>query len=388
MNFDEIIDRRNTNSMKWDKLEALYKDADLWPMWVADMDFKAPEPVLKALDEVTQHGVFGYHHPPDSLRTAIQEWTHRRFQWDIQPEDMTFTPGVVPAIHHLINAFTDEDDGIIIQTPVYHPFFALLRSNRRTLLENRLLEGENGKYEIDFEDLEAQMKKGAKMIILCNPHNPVGRVWSETELTKIAELCERYEVIVVSDEIHADVVLEGKHTPFASLEAARDVQVVTGMAPSKTFNLAALQLSYVIFNDKEMQKSFERQLQQNFTGIGNPYSSAAAEAAYRHGEPWLEALISYVQGNVDYVKERLEREMPKIHFTEPEATYLLWLDFRELEMSQEALQQWLRQEGRIALNDGHTFGKAGSGFARMNVACPREHVIEGMNRLKTAYDKL
>ncbi|QQK81248.1 pyridoxal phosphate-dependent aminotransferase [Salicibibacter cibi] len=387
MNFDEIIERRNTNSMKWDQLEAKYQDSELWPMWVADMDFRAPEPVLKALDDVTRHGVFGYHHPPHSLRQAIQDWTSRRFGWDIKPEAMTFTPGVVPAIHHLINAYTDEGDGIIIQTPVYFPFFALLRSNRRTLLENRLVEGTDGKYEIDFDDLEAHMKNGAKMIILCNPHNPVGRVWSESELTKIAELCARYDVTVVSDEIHADVILQGNHTPFAKLETAKDLQVATCMAPSKTFNLASLQLSYVIFNDGEMQKRLEQQMQQNFTGIGNPYSSAAAEAAYRHGEPWLEELLSYVQGNVDYVNERLQTEMPSIGFVKPEATYLLWLDFRKLELTQDDLQNWLRKEGKIALNDGHTFGKAGSGFARMNVACPREHVVEGMNRLKTAYDK-
>ncbi|MBB6448054.1 cystathionine beta-lyase [Geomicrobium halophilum] len=388
MNFDEIIERRNTNSMKWDQLENKYQHTDLWPMWVADMDFQAPQPVLEALDNVTRHGIFGYHHPPHSLRTAIQDWTNRRFGWDVHPENIAFTPGVVPAIHHLINAFTDEGDGIIIQTPVYYPFFALLRSNRRTLLENRLLESGDGKYEIDFTDLEEQMKNGAKMIILCSPHNPVGRVWSEAELKKVAELCTRYGVMVVSDEIHADIILQGKHTPFATLEEAKDLQVATCMAPSKTFNLAALELSYVIFNEKETQKKFERQLQRNFTSIGNPYSSAAAEAAYRHGEAWLETLLTYIQANVDYVKERIEEEMPMIHVAKPEATYLIWLDFRELNMSQDDLQNWLRKEGRIALNDGHTFGKTGSGFARMNVATPREHVVEGLNRLKTAYDKL
>lgn len=388
MNFDEIIERRNTNSMKWDHLKAVYQDADLWPMWVADMDFRAPEPVMNALDDVTRHGIFGYHHPPHSLRIAIQDWTSRRFGWDVQPENMTFTPGVVPAIHHLINVYSNEGDGIIIQTPVYHPFFALLRSNQRTLLENRLLQRENGKYDIDFDDLESQMKKGAKILILCSPHNPVGRVWSESELSKVAELCARYEVTVISDEIHADLVLQGNHTPFAKLEAAKDLQVATCMAPSKTFNLAALQLSYVIFNDKNMQKKFEQQMKQHFMGIGNPYSSAAAEAAYRHGEAWLEALLTYIQGNVDYVQERLQQEMPSIHAAKPEATYLMWLDFRELGLTQDDLQNWLRNEGRIALNDGHTFGKAGSGFARMNVATPREHVVEGMNRLKTAYDKM
>ncbi|WP_160112470.1 MalY/PatB family protein [Salicibibacter kimchii] len=387
MNFDEIIDRKNTNSMKWDNVKAVYQNDDLWPMWVADMDFRAPDPVLKALDDVTKHGVFGYHHPPHSLRQAIRDWASRRFGWEIKPEALTFTPGVVPAIHHLINAYTDEGDGIIIQTPVYHPFFALLQSNRRTLLENRLVEGEDGKYKIDVDDLETHMKNGAKMIILCNPHNPVGRVWSESELAKIAELCTRYDVTVISDEIHADLILQGNHTPLAKLEEAKNLQVATCMAPSKTFNLASLQLSYVIFNDEEMQKKLEQQMKQNFMGIGNPYASAAAEAAYRHGEPWLEALLDYVQGNVNYVNERLQKEMPSIGFAKPEATYLLWLDFRKLELTQDDLQDWLRKEGKIALNDGHMFGKAGSGFARMNVAAPREHIVEGLNRLKTAYDK-
>jgi len=387
LNFDEIIDRKQTNSMKWDALKERYKSDDLWPMWVADMDFKVPEVVQKALHNVTEHGVFGYHFPPASLREAIVEWMDKRFEWTIEQEDITFTPGVVPAIHQLISVLTEEGDGIIVQPPVYYPFFALVNTNRRTLLENDLVE-RNGTYEIDFDDLEEKMKSGAKMLILCNPHNPGGRMWNKEELTKIAVLAKQYDVIIVSDEIHSDITFRGNHVPFASLEAATDLQVATCMAPSKTFNLAALQLSYVISNQRELQQKLEFSMRQNFTGIGNPYSSAAAEAAYREGEPWLTNLLAYVRDNIDYAEKRLKEEMPKVDFVDPEATYLLWMDFRQLGMDDQALQQWLREEARLALNDGHTFGKPGSGFARMNLACPRSHVEEGLNRLKQAYDRL
>ncbi|GAK05349.1 cystathionine beta-lyase [Geomicrobium sp. JCM 19037] len=387
MNFDEIIERNQTNSMKWDAVKTIYKSDDVWPMWVADMDFKAPQPVLDALHNVTEHGVFGYHLPPESLREAISEWMLKRFDWQVETKQITFTPGVVPAIHHLIQALTNEGDKVIIQPPVYYPFFSLVNVNKRELLENFLLE-DSGSYQMDMDDLETHMKNGAKMLILCNPHNPSGRMWKHDELVKLLELCKKYNVTLVSDEIHSDVILHGKHVPLASIAGAEDVQVATCMAPSKTFNLAALQLSYVISNDDELQRKLELQMKKTFSGIGSPFASAAAEAAYREGEPWLEDMLAYVQSNVDYVKQRLDEQMPKIRYMDPESTYLLWLDFRALNFEEKDLEQWLRQDARLALNDGHTFGKPGSGFARMNLGCPRSHVKEGLDRLQKAYEQL
>ncbi|SDH63776.1 cystathione beta-lyase [Alteribacillus persepolensis] len=389
MNFEKVIDRQKTNSMKWDFVSERYGSDDLWPMWVADMDFRAPQPVLDAMQEVINHGVFGYHRRPDSLFEATASWLKKRFDWGVENNQLVYTPGVVPAISHLIQTFTEKGDGVIIQPPVYYPFYALINYNDRKLLRNPLKETEQG-FAMDIEDLEKQMQEGAKMLLLCSPHNPIGRVWSQEELEQVAKLCEKYNVLVVSDEIHADLVLKGTHTPFAKLAADKgmDVDVITCMAPSKTFNLAALQLSYVVFQQEEAKKQYEEQLQRQFVGIDNPFATVAAEAAYREGEEWLEKLLDYVQDNVDFVKQYIETNIPVMNVIEPEGTYLVWIDMRELNMGASKLQSWLREEGKLALSDGHIFGNEGAGFARINVAAPRANVEEGLNRLKQAYDKL
>lgn len=385
MDFDRVIDRRNTNSLKWDYVSARYGEEGLWSMWVADMDFQAPKPVLEAMEKLIEHGIFGYHQIPDSLREATTSWLKKRLHWEVREEEIVFTPGVVPAIHHVIETFTNKGDGIIIQTPVYYPFYSLIEFNERTLLRNPLIEVEEGYFTIDFDDLEKQMKKGAKMLLFCSPHNPIGRVWTKEELEKVTALAAKYDVIVVSDEIHSDLILTGKHIPFATVASQKEVETITCMAPSKTFNLAALQLSYVIFQNKRMQKKYETRLTKQFVGVDNPFSSVAAEAAYRHGEEWLEQLLDYVRDNIQYVKEWMEDHIPEIRVIEPEGTYLIWLDMRKLGMDAKELETWLRKEAKIALNDGHMFGKEGEGFARMNVACPRKNVEEGLSRLYEAY---
>lgn len=387
MDFEKVIDRNKTNSMKWDFVSERYGSSDLWPMWVADMDFQAPQPVLDAMQEVLNHGIFGYHRRPKSLREATTAWLQKRFDWKCDNDQLVFTPGVVPAISHLIQTFTNKDDGVIIQPPVYYPFYALINNNERKLLRNPLKETDNG-FTVDLDDLEKKMQDGAKMLLLCSPHNPIGRVWSYQELDSIARLCEKYDVFVVSDEIHADLVLEGKHIPFAKVAADRNVETITCMAPSKTFNLAALQMSYVVFEKKASQKAYEAHLQRQFVEIDNPFATVAAEAAYRKGEEWLEKLLEYVRENVQYVKEYIESNIPEMKVIEPEGTYLVWVDMRNLKMETSKLQSWLREEGKLALSDGHIFGDEGAGFARINVACPRENVDEGLRRLKNAYDNI
>ncbi|MFB4163112.1 MalY/PatB family protein [Alteribacillus sp. JSM 102045] len=385
MDFEKVIDRNKTNSMKWDFVSERYGSSDLWPMWVADMDFQAPQPVLDAMQKVLDHGIFGYHRRPASLREATTSWIQKRFDWTLSNDQLVFTPGVVPAISHLIQTFTEKGDGIIIQPPVYYPFYALIDNNERKLLRNPLKETENG-FTVDLEDLEKQMQAGAKMLLLCSPHNPIGRVWKQEELEAVADLCEKYDVFVVSDEIHADLVLEGKHIPFSKAAAEKNIEVITCMAPSKTFNLAALQLSYVVFEKKASQKKYEAHLKRQFVEIDNPFATVAAEAAYREGEEWLENLLDYVRGNVKFVKQYIETNMPEMKVIEPEGTYLVWVDMSGLNMEASKLQSWLREEGKLALSDGHIFGEEGAGFARINVACPRNNVEEGLSRLQKAYN--
>jgi cystathionine beta-lyase len=386
MDFNKVLNRKNTNSMKWDFAAERYGSSELWPMWVADMDFQAPQPVLDAMQEVLDHGIFGYHRRPESLKDATTEWIRTRHNWNVSNEQLVFTPGVVPAISHLIQTFTEKGEGVILQTPVYYPFYMLVDNNERTLYKNPLKETNEG-FTIDVENLEEQMKAGAKMLLLCSPHNPIGRVWTEDELQQIAALAEKYNVLVVSDEIHADLILSGVHVPFSKAAEGYDVETITCMAPSKTFNLAALQLSYVVFEKKASQKAYEAHLQRNFVGIDNPFATAAAEAAYRHGTEWLEELLVHLRENVDYLKDQLESAIPEAHVIKPEGTYLVWIDLRGLGMDKKELEEWLRKEAGVALSDGHIFGDEGAGFVRINVACPRTHIDEGVRRLKEAYER-
>ncbi|RKD68800.1 cystathionine beta-lyase [Sinobaca qinghaiensis] len=387
MVFENVIDRKKTNSMKWDFTAERYGSSDLWPMWVADMDFQAPRHVLDEMQKIVDHGVFGYHRRPESLQEATLAWIEKRFNWKVEKEQLAFTPGVVPAISHLIQTFTEKGDGVIIQPPVYYPFYALIDNNERKMMKNPLKETDEG-FTFDLENLEEQMKQGAKMLLLCSPHNPIGRVWEKEELQGVAALCKQYGVFVVSDEIHADLILEGTHTPFSTIAKEHGVETMTCMAPSKTFNLAALSLSYVVFDQVDSRKAYEKHLADEFVEINNPFATAAAEAAYREGEEWLEELLAYLRGNVEYVKDYVESNMPDLHVIKPQGTYLIWIDMRALGLSATEQQNWLREEGRLAVSDGHIFGTEGAGFIRINVACPRANVEEGLQRLYKAYQAL
>lgn len=388
-NFDLNIDRNRTASLKWDHIPTVFGVEEALPMWVADMDFAAPPAVVRAMHDRVEHGVFGYTLQTDSYREAITNWMGNRHNWSIKPEWIQYCPGVVPALSLIVEAFTEPGDQVVIQTPVYPPFYNVVKDHNRELILNPLIRNEQGDYEMDFEDLERSLSGGrVKMIILCSPHNPVGRVWTKEELSRIAALCEQYDVLVVSDEIHADLIFKaGSHTPFASLseDAANRSFICT--APSKTFNIAGLNTANIIIPNDTLRRRFEKALQRYALGSITPIGAAATEAAYREGGEWLDALLDYIRGNMEYIKTYLEQNIPEVKVTLPEATYLLFIDFRGLKMSNDDLNKFLVHKARIGLNNGITFGKNADGFMRMNVACTLATTKEAMARLHSAVEQ-
>ncbi|MGX1902635.1 cystathionine beta-lyase [Thermolongibacillus altinsuensis] len=385
--FDDFIERRNTYSVKWDETERIFGVKDVLPLWVADMDFKAPAEVLEALAKRVEHGVFGYTSIPASLKQAVCDWMVNKHEWQIDSKWLSFSPGVVPALATAIQAFTSPGDKVIVQTPVYYPFFQLVEKNNRELVLNPL-QLINGKYEMDFADLKEKIK-GAKLLLLCSPHNPGGRVWSKEELTKLGELCLEHNVIVVSDEIHSDLVFSGsRHTPFASISEEFAQISVTCIAPTKTFNLAGLQSAISIIPNRTLKKQFDSvQQRQGFFTL-NTFAVVGTEAAYRHGNQWLNDLLKYLAENVEFTCSFIEKHLPKLKVIKPEATYLVWIDCRELQKSDQELKQLLLQKGKIAVEPGNKFGEGGTGFIRLNVACTRETLQEALKRLATALGEL
>ncbi|HEY8910142.1 MAG TPA: MalY/PatB family protein [Desulfosporosinus sp.] len=386
--FNRVIDRQNTNAIKLDFTKTVFGTDDVLPMWVADMDFEAPQQVIEALLTKAKHGIFGYSDGTESYYEAVIGWMSRRHNWRIEKDWICFSPGVVPALIWLVRAFVKPGEKVVLQSPVYPPFFRSIESNGAELLNNPL-KLENGRYVIDFEDLEEKLKSGAKMLILCNPHNPVGRVWNREELIRIGELCLKYQVIVVADEIHSDLVLPGQtHIPFATLSEEVAMNSIVCTAPSKTFNLAGLQTSNIIIPNPEYRRVFKEMLTQNGMGLPNVFGLVAMEAAYNEGEGWLDQLLEYLQENVKFLVHYLERNIPRVKVIIPEGTYLVWLDFRELGLKPKALQAFLLKEAHVAMNAGYTFGPGGEGFERLNIACPRSVLQEGLERIAQAVNSL
>ncbi|WLR52730.1 PatB family C-S lyase [Bacillus tianshenii] len=382
MNFEQIHNRWNTDSAKWDGASAIFGGKELHPMWVADMDFQVPEAVQKALIEKAQHGIYGYPHVPDSTYESIINWLLNRHNWNIEREWLSFSAGVVPAISILINALTEPGDKIIIQPPVYFPFFKMVEKNDRQLSLNTLKE-KNGRYEMDFEQLESIIDEETKMLILCNPHNPVGRVWTKEELKRLGDICVKHNIIIVSDEIHGDLIFDGhKHIPFASISKEFAEITVTCMAPSKTFNLAGLQASYMIIENEQIRKKVNDQKVKQGMFHLNTFGLVGMEAAYQYGEQWLDHLLKYVEENVKTVVDFVQEQLPELQVIKPEGTYLIWIDCRSLGLDYKQLEKQLITEGKLALNQGYTFGETGKGFVRMNVATPKQHVLDGLDRLK------
>lgn len=384
-NFDEIIDRRSTNSIKYDFAEEMGKPTDVLPMWVADMDFKSPPEVTEALIKVAQHGIFGYSLSKKDYFDAVHYWFNTRFGWDVKKEWLIETPGVVFAISTAIRAFTDEADAVMIQQPVYHPFSEKIRVNNRKLVNNPLVY-ENGEYKMDIKDFESKIKEHrVKLFILCSPHNPVGRVWTKEELTEIGDICMKHGVIVISDEIHADFIYEGyKHTIFSEVKQEYLDNTIICTAPSKTFNLAGLQVSNIFIPNKKLREKYKTEMKKAGYGSLNTLGIVACQAAYRYGAQWLDELMTYLTGNLNFVREFLKERLPQVKLVEPQGSYLIWLDFSGLNLNAEELENLILNRAKLWLNSGTIFGPEGEGFQRMNIACPRSVVEEAFLRLEQA----
>lgn len=384
--FDTVIARQNSGSTKWDDAAALFGSEDVLPFWVADMDFPSPPAVTEALAARAQHGIFGYPSPHSYAYDAVTDWFYKRHNWQANPDWMVSTPGVVTAITLAVQTFTEPGDKVIIQPPVYPPFFSSVQNQGRIVLENPLVY-ENGNYYMDFDDLTAKARQ-AKMLILCNPHNPVGRVWSRSELTKLVKICLENDVLLLADEIHGDLVYSGyQYIPLASLEADNKDKIITLTAPSKTFNTAGLYTSIAIIPNSQLRSQFSRIVQLLGINKSNVFGITALEAAYRHGAPWLDELLVYLEGNVQYLTEFISANTPAIKIDKPQGTYLAWLDCRNLQLSQQELIQFFAKRAKVGLNDGATFGQQGTGFMRLNFGCPRSLLAEGLRRIAQAVNE-
>jgi cysteine-S-conjugate beta-lyase len=381
-NFDQIINREGTHSLKFDARQSLFGRADIIPMWVADMDFAPPPAVTRALVERAKHPIIGYTAEPESLFDALILWYKKRHGWNIQREWIVLCPGVVPSLHAAALAFAKAGESIIVQPPVYFPFFSAVNNTGRTLIENTL-RLQNNRYEIDFDHLESCAAQ-ARMLFLCSPHNPVGRVWQPEELQRILSIAKQHDLMIFSDEIHADLIYpESKHQPLATLAEHAD-NIITAVAPSKTFNIAGLNLSALIIPNAKHRQAITQAFDTMHVSAANPFSLSAFEAAYREGESWLEALLAYLTSTRDFVARYLHTQLPQIKLIAPEGTYLLWLDCRALEMNEKELKQFFIEKAGLGLSPGNLFGEAGNGFMRMNIAMPKQVVAKALDQIAKA----
>ncbi len=389
-NFNERIDRSENHSAKWAEMGMKFGRNDLTPIWVADMDIKTAPEILEAMRNKLEQEIFGYVYRPDSYYESAANWLKKRFGYEISPATLIHSPGVVPSMSILVKMLTKEIDKILIQSPVYPPFASSVKDNGRTLVENNLVKDENGYYTVDFEDLEKKLScEDVTLFILCNPHNPVGRVWKKDELEKMGELCRKYNVRILADEIWRDLIMPGhKHIPMASLSKEIEDITITLFSPTKSFNLAGLQASFATFPRAEERKEFDDILGKMDVKRNNPFSLVAFEAAYEKCENWLEQLIEHIDGNMQYVIDFINEKLPMIKTAKPEGTYLMWLDFNGMGIPQDKIQDFLINEAKVAMNDGATFGENGKGFFRMNVACPRYMVEEAMEKIEKAIRNL
>lgn len=386
-NFDEVIDRRNTHALKTDALKERWGRDDLMPLWVADMDFRTPPFILEAIRKRCEHEILGYTCKHEGYYRAIIAWLKSRFGWKVTPEMINFTPGIVPGLAFAIQCFTREGDRVIVQPPVYHPFFLTTQNNNREVVWNPLIL-EDGQFRMDFGHLE-KIITGCKLFILCNPHNPGGRSWTKEELARLAGICYDHGVPVVSDEIHADLTLPPhRHVPFATVSDKAANNSVTFMSPSKAFNMAGLSSSYCIVPDPALRKKFFAYLEASELTNGHLFSFISVEAAYSNGTEWLEQMLAYVQGNIDFTDNYLRDNIPGVRAMLPEASFLIFLDCRELNLTQEQLVGLFVDKARLALNDGEMFGCQGKGFMRLNVACPRSVLEKALTQLKGACDTI
>lgn len=388
-NFDEKIDRRGTNSLKYDFAVERGKPEGILPLWVADMDLRAPIEVRESLAEAAQHGIYGYSEVKAHYFEAVRDWMKMYHDWEVKPEWLIKTPGIVYAVAAAIHAFTKEGDGCMMQNPGYYSIEQVIKDNGRVLVEN-LLHEENGYFTMDFEDMERKIAaENVKMFILVNPHNPVGRVWSREELQRLGEICLKHDIIIISDEIHEDFVYPGhKHIVLAGMdERFRDI-TITCTAPSKTFNIAGLQVSNIFIANPEMMSAFKKEIDKTGYSQLNQMGLVACESAYRYGRDWLEQLSVYLQENLAFARSFIRENMPGVRLVEPEGTYFLWLDFRKLPVSDDELDKLIIYKAGLWLDSGRIFGSEGAGFQRINMACPRATLEEALTRLANALRKI
>lgn len=382
--FDKRVNRENSASVKYDLRGEIFGKESVLPMWVADMDFETPECIRDAVKKRVGHPVYGYSFMTDSYFKAFMGWVKRRHNWEIKKDWIVFSPGVVTAINAAVLAFTEPGDGIIVQSPVYFPFFDAIKNNNRKQLNNQLLYLDNS-YVIDFDDLK-QKAKEAKMILISSPHNPVGRCWSRDELKRVGEICLEHDVVIVSDEIHADLTLPGNiHQPLASLSPELSEITITCMAPSKTFNVAGLFTSQIVIKNRKLRGRFNESMNRYHLVHGNLFGMVASEAGYTNGDKWLDALLLYIRDNFLMVERFINEELPILSLTKPEATYLAWINFKKAGLSDKALNKKLIDEASLGLSPGKVFGAGGSGFMRMNLATQKSNVQEALNRLKKVF---
>ena len=387
-NFDEIIDRKSNHSTKYNELMKKFGTEDVIPLWIADMDFRTAEPVVKALKEKAEHGLFGYVYRPDEYFEAFINWQKRRHNWNVDKELLSFSIGVVPALAALVKQFSEKGDKILIQTPVYSEFYDINHDNERVVIENKFIE-KDGVYSLDLEDFENKLKEQPKLFICCNPQNPIGRVWSYDELKAMGDLCVKYNVPVISDEIHADLTLwDNKHIPFASVSREIAENTITCTATGKAFNLAGLQCATVIFNNLQGKNKFDRFWKDLEVHRNNPFNLVATIAAYNEGEEYLEQLKKYLEDNIMFVHDYFKKNIPQIKPNIPQATYLIWLDCRDLGFSQEELEKFMLKKAKLGLNPGRAFQKDLEGFMRLNAACPRSVLEKALGQLKKAVEEL
>lgn len=385
LDFDTVIERRNTNSLKYDFAKLRGKPEDILPLWVADMDFRISSYIQDAVRAQAEHGVYGYSEAQEGYFEAVRGWMKRHYDWDVDRCWLVKTPGIVFALAMAVKAFTNEGDGVMIQQPVYYPFSEVITDNGRRIIDNTLVQDENGKYHMDITDFEEKLvREKVKLFFLCNPHNPVGRVWTREELEQIGDICYRHQVIVVSDEIHADFTFHRKHLVFANLkEEYRDI-TITCTSPTKTFNIAGLQVSNIFIPNRSLRRPFRKQIDAAGYSQLNAVGLAACEAAYRNGEEWYGAVLAYIEENISFMKEYIRVKIPEIKLLEPEGTYLVWLDFRGVGLDSGDLDNLIVHKAGLWLDSGDIFGPAGSGFQRVNAACPRATLEEALTRLEQA----
>ncbi len=385
-NFDEIIDRRNSNSIKWDATKTFFGEEDVLPMWVADMDFRTPPFIIDSIENQLRKAILGYTFAGEEWYSSIIQWLKHRHNWEVSKSSLTFVPGIVRGQAHILQCFTDVNDKVMVMSPVYHPFFQVTTQLQRQVVFSSLCI-ENNQINIDFQRFEKDVK-GCKMLILCNPHNPGGRVWNKEELQKIAQICYKNNVLVISDEIHADLTLQGyKHHPFANVSEEASKIAITLMAPSKTFNMPGVSSSFAVVEDNVLNKRFQTFMQAGEFNHGNMFAYASATAAYTQGEDWLNQLLQYLQENIDYTERFLKTELHYISMIRPQASFLIFLNCKELNLEQSELEKLFLNEAHLALNSGTMFGVEGTGFMRLNIGCPRAILQKALEQLKFAINK-